>query len=139
MSGWSFWVEPVLIHKQRIKCLAQRHNTVSPVRLELATLRSPFKHSTIESLGSSCCRPKTICSGSRWGSRIALSVQCSGQLKGMYIWDSLMSTNNNNQPSVFTLLSSRQLEVFVFSKIIQRSQQLSLFHLELVGTSHTSI
>ena len=32
--------------KQRIKCLAQGHKAVSPVRLEPETLQSPVKHST---------------------------------------------------------------------------------------------
>ena len=46
-SCWdrSFWVEPT---KQRIKCLAQGHNTVPLVRLEPATPRSQIKHSFTE-------------------------------------------------------------------------------------------
>ena len=32
--------------KQRLMCLAQGHNTVMPVRLELATSRSQVNHST---------------------------------------------------------------------------------------------
>ena len=49
MSAWF----PVFLGwtstKQQIKCLAQRHNTVTPptVRLELATLQSPVYSSTI--------------------------------------------------------------------------------------------
>ena len=39
--------------KKRIKCLAQGHNTVPPVRLEPATPLSQVVHSTTESLRSS--------------------------------------------------------------------------------------
>ena len=38
--------------KERIKCLAQGHNTMPPVRLEPPTLRSWVQHSTTESLRS---------------------------------------------------------------------------------------
>ena len=34
--------------KQRVKCLAQGHNAVPPVRLETTTPRSQVKHSIIE-------------------------------------------------------------------------------------------
>ena len=47
---WSSWVEPVL--SQDYMCLAQGHNTVTPVRLEPTALRSRVKHSTTEPLGS---------------------------------------------------------------------------------------
>ena len=38
------WVEPM----QRIKCLAQGHNAMQPIRLEPATPRPQVKHSTTE-------------------------------------------------------------------------------------------
>ena len=38
--------------KQGLICLAQGHNTVTPVRLEPTTHWSPVKHSTTESLRS---------------------------------------------------------------------------------------
>ena len=46
----SSWVQPGLT--QRIKCLAQGHNAVAPVRLGPATHRSRVKHSTTEQLCS---------------------------------------------------------------------------------------
>ena len=51
MSGRNFlaWTST----KQRIKCLAQRHNTVSPVRLEPAMPQPQVKHSTTEPQHSS--------------------------------------------------------------------------------------
>ena len=39
--------------KQRIKCVAEGHNTLSLVSLDLATLRPEVYHSTTESLRSS--------------------------------------------------------------------------------------
>ena len=52
----SFWVETST--KQRIKCFAQGHNTVSPpvVSLKPVALRSRVKHSTTEPLRS----PSTV-------------------------------------------------------------------------------
>ena len=38
--------------KQGLMCLAQGHNTLTPVRLEPAILQSPVKHSTTKPLGS---------------------------------------------------------------------------------------
>ena len=51
MDG-SSWVEP-LLSKHMIKCLAEGHNTGSPVRLEPATHRSRVQHTTTEQLPSS--------------------------------------------------------------------------------------
>ena len=52
MSGWVFLGSTGT--NQRIKCLAQAHNAVPPVRLEPATPQSRVKHSTTEPLPSSC-------------------------------------------------------------------------------------
>ena len=46
MSGWVFL--GLTSTKQRIKCLAQGHNAVPPVRLEPAAPQSRIKHSTTE-------------------------------------------------------------------------------------------
>ena len=46
MSGWFFLGSTR--NKQRIKCLAQGHNTVPPVRLKPTTPQSRVKHSTTE-------------------------------------------------------------------------------------------
>ena len=51
MSGWVFL--GLTSTKQRIKCLAQGHNPVSPMRLEPTTPPSPVKNSTTEPSHSS--------------------------------------------------------------------------------------
>ena len=50
ISGWVFL--GLTSTKQRIKCLAQGHDTVQPARLQPATPRSRVKHSTTEPLHS---------------------------------------------------------------------------------------
>ena len=56
--------------KQRIKSLAQGHNTVPPVRLEPATPQSRVKHPTTEPPQSSKC----ICMASRYCSPVQQTV-----------------------------------------------------------------
>ena len=67
MSGWVFL--DLFSNKQGLMCLAQRHNAVSPVRLEPATPLSQVKHLTTEPLSS----PKDLYSVHAYGTPTAKS------------------------------------------------------------------
>ena len=125
---------------QRILCLAQGHNGSHSASGEGSNLQpldpeSALYHSAIMLL---CHRPKTIWGGRRWGSRIVLSVKCSGQLKGMEIWDSLINTNSSIQPSVFTLFKFSYFERIPFFKDYLEVAAAVLMAPGAGRTSHTS-
>ena len=61
MSGWV--IQGLTSTKQKIKCLAQEHDAVPPVRLDPVTPRSRVKHSTTEPLHSSKVTSELLSAG----------------------------------------------------------------------------